>query len=121
MTERDMDAPVTRCELHDALDKWGGAMTAQMTAQSAQLERLIATAIAASEVRVLGAVKLLIEASEQRLMYELRSQTKSSEEALATQLVAVDDQYKDLPGRVTRLEAKVFAPPKRKRRAQRSR
>jgi hypothetical protein len=31
-------------------------------------------------------------------------------------LVAVDQQYKDLPARVTRLEAKVFAPPKRKTR-----
>lgn len=106
MTEpRDMDAPVTRRELHEALDLWSGAINANT-----------ASMIAESEKRVLGAVQLMFEASEQRLLYELRSQTKGSETELATRLVAVDQQYKDLPARVTRLEAKVFAPAKRKRR-----
>jgi hypothetical protein len=113
MTERDMDAPVTRRELHDALDKWGGAMTAKFIER---MNAAINAAIEGSEKRVLGAVAVMIEASEARLMRELRSQTKGSEVELATRLVAVDEQYKDLPARVTRLEAKVFAPPKRKRR-----
>jgi uncharacterized protein involved in exopolysaccharide biosynthesis len=54
--------------------------------------------------------------TEKRLSNELRQHTKSSEIELAGRLVAVDQQYKDLPARVTRLEAKVFAPPKRKTR-----
>ena len=125
MTEpRDMDAPVTRRELHEALDLWSGtinAHTASMIADSekrmySQTSGLIANVIAESEKRVLGAVQLMFETWEQRLLYELRSQTKSSETELATRLVAVDDQYKDLPARVTRLEAKVFTPAKRKRR-----
>ena len=108
---RDMDAPVTRRELHEALDLWSGAINARTAAE-----------IAESEKRVLGAVQIMFEASEQRLLRELRSQTQGSEDELASRLVAVDQQYKDLPARVTRLEAKVFAPPTRKRRrAQRTR
>lgn len=117
----DMDAPVTRRELHEALETWSGAIAART---AVQIETAIETAIERSEQRLLGAMKQLIEASEQRLMNELRSQTKGSEAELATRLVAVDQQYKglpervsqleaDLPPRVTRLEAKVFAPRKR--------
>jgi len=117
-----MDAPVTRRELHEALDLWSGAINARTATEIVESEKRVvahmsshmATQIAESEKRILGAVQLIVEASEQRLLYELRSQTKGSETELATRLVAVDEQYKDLPTRVTELEAKVFAPPKRK-------
>jgi hypothetical protein len=75
----------------------------------------MATMIEVSEQRLTAAMR----AMEQRLMGELGRATKSSEEELTTRVRVVDDQYKDLPARVTKLEAKVFAPPKRKRRASR--
>ena len=94
----DMDLPVTRREMHSALETWAGAI----------IEKL--SAVFRGE----------LQASEKRLSDELRQHTKGSEGELATRLVAVDQQYQDLPARVKRLEAKVFAP-KPRRRAQRSR
>ena len=110
MTEpRDMDAPVTRRELHDALGHWSGAIIEKVAAQ-------IRAAIADSEQRVMSVVRDLVQVSEARLTDEIRHRTKGSEEELASRLVAVDEQYKDLPTRVTRLETKVFPPKKPRRR-----
>ncbi len=97
----DMDAPVTRRELHKALDIWGGALRADITRD------------------VVTQVKALLKILEDRLMTELRSQTRGSADEVDTKLAAIDDNYKDLPRRVTRLEKMVFGPsaPKGRRRA----
>jgi hypothetical protein len=105
---RDMDAPVTRREMHEALETWGGAIIERLTSSLTRL-------IVASEQRMTAAMV----AMEGRLMNELGRATRASEAELTTRIKVVDEQYTDLPGRVTRLEAKVFAPPKRKRRASR--
>lgn len=39
--------------------------------------------------------------------------TRAIQEAMSTQISAVDEKYADLPARVSRLEAKVFAPKRR--------
>ena len=101
MTERDMDAPVTRRELHEALDNWNGAMIRQLTAALSAMEARLTTKA---------------EQMEQRLLAELARHTSAANEEMRGNVAVVDEQYKDLPARVTRLEAKVFAPPKRKRR-----
>jgi hypothetical protein len=138
---RDMDAPVTRRELYEALEVWAGAIVDRI---EKKLERVAAkddlaglesrmaskNDLGALESRMaskndLGALesrmasKNDLAALESRLATELRQHTKSSEDELATRLVAVDEQYKDLPPRVTRLEAKVF--PARRSRARGSR
>jgi hypothetical protein len=125
---RDMDAPVTRRELYEALEVWAGAIVDRI---EKKLERVAAKDdLAGLESRMaskndLGALesrmasKNDLAALESRLATELRQHTKSSEDELATRLVAVDEQYKDLPPRVTRLEAKVF--PARRSRARGSR
>jgi hypothetical protein len=92
----DMDAPVTRRELHEALEIWGGA-----------LEQRI-------EQRIVIAVKALLETQEARLLEELRAQARGSVDRLSDRIGAIDDKYQDLPPRVARLEAKVFAPTRRK-------
>jgi hypothetical protein len=102
----DMDAPVTRRELHEALELWGGAITAQLTA-------IIREMLEASEQRT----KATIAATEQSLLAELKHQTRGNTEDWSAKLTTVDDQYKDLPARVTRLEAKVFAPKRRRNRS----
>jgi septal ring factor EnvC (AmiA/AmiB activator) len=49
---------------------------------------------------------------------ELARQTKAIGEDLAAQIRGLDDQYRGLPERVTKLETAVFSPPpKRKRKA----
>ena len=94
----DMDAPVTRREMHEALETWAGAIIARVTTE------------------VITQTKALLNDVETRLMSELRQVVRGSEDELATRLVAIDQQYTDMPARVTKLEAKVFAPAKRKAR-----
>jgi hypothetical protein len=117
----EMDAPVTRREMHDALGTWAGAIIEKLSTVIAErlgeLRTELRSELRATETRFSGELR----AGEMRLSDELRQHTRSSESELATRLVAVDQQYQDLPSRVSRLEAKVFAPPKRRRRAQRTR
>ena len=55
-----------------------------------------------------GALVARIDASEQRVLTELARYVKAMQETLLVQVSVVDEQYKDLPGRVNRLEAAVF-------------
>jgi hypothetical protein len=94
-----MDEPVTRRELHEALDIWAGAIMSQMSAQlAAQTAHLTAE----------------IAASEQRYRDELARHVRASEKNMRTWIAGLDDKYRDLPARVSKLEVKVFAP-RRKR------
>lgn len=117
----DMDAPVTRREMHDAFAQFGALMKSWLDALEARL-----TAVMMSKADAVAMEKRLMsradaDAMERRLAQELRGQVGGSADELATRLVAVDQHYQDLPARVRRLEAKVFAPSKPRRRAQRSR
>jgi hypothetical protein len=137
---RDMDAPVTRRELYEALEIWAGAIVDRLEQRFATKDDLQRFAtkddlqrfatkddlqrfatkddlqrFATKDDLQRFATKDDLAATEARLSAELRQHTRSSETELATRLVAVDEQYKDLPVRVTRLEAKVFAPPRRRR------
>jgi hypothetical protein len=124
-----MDAPVTRREIIDALDNWAGAIIERVTTTlTTTLTTTFTTAMAAMEARLglritaMGEAMIAMEgglrgemrAMEGRLMHELGRATRGSEEELTTRIKVVDEQYKDLPPRVQRLEAKVFAPPKRR-------
>jgi hypothetical protein len=120
-----MDAPVTRREMHQALELWAGAIIEKVTASVtekvtasvtenvvAKMTEKMAAMVAASERRLTAAMV----AMEERLMAELGRATRASAEELTSRITVVDEQYRDLPARVSRLEAKVFAPAKRKRR-----
>ena len=99
---RDMDAPVTRRELHDVVGEMAGLI-------KGWLETL--------ETRLRTDIQNTMREQEGRLMREVQRCTKASELELISRLTVADDQYRDLVGRVVKLETKVFAPPKRKRRA----
>lgn len=99
---RDMDAPVTRRELHETLELWGGALEA----------RLESRIVVSLERRIVA----LFEMFEARFMSELRSHVQGALEDVRGRVSAIDDKYKDLPARVGRLEAKVFPPRKPRRR-----
>lgn len=96
MNEPDMDAPVTRREMHEALEIWAGAIIEKVTES------------------VMARVTALFEERDARLTAELTHQIKASADDTHRYIAALDDTYRDLPARVTRLENKVFAP-KRKR------
>jgi hypothetical protein len=110
----DMDAPVTRREMHHALETWTAVIIDNL------IQRMTAM-IEASESRLIQAMerfatKFELQALEVRLIAEVARHTSASTEELTSRLRVVDDQYRALPPRVDKLEAKVFAAPKRKRR-----
>lgn len=104
MDEREnMAVPVTRGELRQEIAKldqkleiWGGALADRISKVEQRLDRL--------EKRVDG------------LYVELARHTQAILEALQGRLTAFDEKYADLPGRVARLERKVFAPKRSPRR-----
>jgi hypothetical protein len=108
---KDMDAPVTHREMHEALDTWGKRIIDMVTGAMAAMEARFTGAMATMETRLVS----MIQASEARLTDELRRATKASEEELTSRIRVIDDKYKDLPDRMARVEAKVFAPKRRRR------
>jgi hypothetical protein len=102
----DMSTPVTRGELREELkqlrqelkqelrqdlDTWGGALLARIQSGEQRLIERIAQ-------------------SEQRLNAELARHAGALYESMSTLISASNEQYADLPGRVSRLETTVFAP-----------
>ena len=94
MEEQDMVTPVTRGELREELGKlerrfdlkletWGGALADRITKLEKRFEHLLYT--------------------------ELARHTNAILEALRGRVSVIDEKYADLPGRVARLERKVFA------------
>ena len=51
----------------------------------------------------------------ERMTVEIGRAVRAAMESVRISVNAVDDQYRDLPARVARLEAKVFAPKRRRR------
>ena len=97
MDEQDMAAPVTRGELREELAKldlkievWGGALADRISKLEKRVEHLLYT--------------------------ELARHTNAILEALQGRVSVIDEKYADLPGRVAKLERKVFAPKRTPRR-----
>jgi hypothetical protein len=101
--EADMERPVTRRELKEELGKLEEKIDAKIDALDAKLEAWG------------GALLARMDAMRTELVTEIARQSRAAMEWGGDQFRAVDDKYADLPGRVTRLERKVF-PPKRARR-----
>lgn len=118
----DMSAPITRGELHEALETWAGAIIAKLTADlTAKFTVAITEAIEANNVKLTAKFTEAIAASEQRMIHrmdvEIARHTKTSADDVVSRIAALFDPFRDLPARVSRLEAVVFAPkPKRKAR-----
>jgi hypothetical protein len=112
----DMDKPVTKRELHEALEIWGGALEARIDAKlEAKLDAKLGAFEARIDAKLDAKLDSKIEAMGARFSAELAQHTNRILDAVYEITGAVDEKYSDLPARVTRLEAKVF-PPKRQRR-----
>jgi hypothetical protein len=117
----DMSTPVTRGELEQRLallatktdlEIWGGALLARIESGE---QRLIAR-MEAMDQRLSARMDTMTEsmhAMEQRLLDELGRHSRAAQEAAQRQIAALDDKYGDLPGRMKRVETKVF--PRRRR------
>jgi hypothetical protein len=107
----DMDAPVTKRELHEALEVWAGAIRAEMASLHSELRSELR-----SEVRSeLGELRTEMATLRRDLAADVVSHIKAANEEMRAWMTAFDDRYRDLPPRVTRLESKVFAPKRRRR------
>jgi chromosome segregation ATPase len=76
------------------LEIWGGALLARIQSDKQELTERI-------------------EFSEQRLIAELARYAKAFQESTISMIAVIDEKYADLPSRVGRLEAEVFAPRRR--------
>jgi hypothetical protein len=56
------------------------------------------------------------ERFEERLLAELARHSLATKESISADIAIVDEQYRDLPARVTRLEEAVFRPPRKRAR-----
>src|SRR5262245_42452355 len=120
----DMSAPVTRDELRAELDQRLAplATKAEFLTIKADLEERVA--LLATKVELYAMKDELgakLNAWGDRLMMHVSEEVARFAgvvmEEMARRISVVDDQYKDLPGRVNRLETVVFPPrPARKRR-----
>src|SRR5262249_33262171 len=102
----DMSHPVTRAELREELSKY--ATKLDLDAWGNRLLEMMRTEIRSeirSEMRV----------ARQELGEELARHVRAANEEMRDWMRAFHDPYKDLPPRVDRLEAKVFAPKRRRR------
>jgi hypothetical protein len=93
-----MDRPVTKRELREELAKYP---TKQYLHENFPTKEWVAKAFEAWGAAILA---------------ELAKHTKTILEAMRHDVAVVDDKYKDLPRRVKKLEAKVFAPKRRRTR-----
>lgn len=103
MNDRDMTAYVTRGELREeltrALEIWGGALHSRIEEGERRLEQRI-------------------DQRFEQMSIDLARHTNAILESFRIQISAIDDKYKDLPGRMKHVEDAVFPaePPRRARR-----
>ena len=101
MTEpRNMDEPVTRRELHEALEIWGGTIKSELRAEMTEVRAEMRAGFAAQSA-------------------EIAQHIRASEERMRDFMRALLEPHDGIPERVARLESKVLAPKRRRRTARR--
>ena len=111
MASTDMSTPVTRGELREELER-----LRQEFRQEFATKRDLEIWAGALQARIQSGEQRLterIDRTEQRLSAELARHAGAIQESMSALFAAHDEQYADLPGRVSRLEAAVF-PAKRR-------
>ena len=117
----DMSTPVTRGELHEELarfearieqrlERFEHGLERRLEHRFEQLEQKLDQKLNAALEIWGGALLARIAESEQRLLAELARHTRAVYESMTGQISGIDEKYVDLPPRVSRLEAEVFAP-----------
>lgn len=105
MTERDMTGPVTRGELHEALEMWGGALEARVAARYEPRFEAIDRRFDAVDARF-DELRSLIMTTATMLIDRMNAMWDPLRE-LPARVSAIENAK--LPGRVAKLETRVFA------------
>jgi predicted nucleic acid-binding Zn-ribbon protein len=116
-TRAELQAAIAPLATRAELEMWGGALVARIQQGEQRLGNL-----ERGQDQLIGLFQQTqqqIQQTEQRLLAELARHTSAIHEALRTEIKASFEPLADLPGRVSRLEAKVFGPTPRDRRARR--
>ena len=95
----DMSTPVTRGELRAEIERIEIRLDQMATKTDLEIWG--------------GALLARIESGQQRMLAELARHAKAIQEAMSTQVSAIEEKYADLPPRVSRLETAVFVPERR--------
>jgi hypothetical protein len=104
MSQMDRDQPATRGHVYDARDSLRDELRGEIREMEARLNRNIAYS-AENVVTVLRSdVRAEIGQSEGRLRADFASMASSIVERVRDEIRVLDDQYRDLPPRVDRLE-----------------
>jgi hypothetical protein len=130
----DMSTPVTRGELREELEQFRQELRQELKQELVHLATKAELAPLATKAELAplatkaelahlatktelelwgGALRAHIDRTEQRLSAELARHAGAIQESMIALFAARDEQYADLPGRVSRLEAAVFAPKQR--------
>jgi hypothetical protein len=98
-----MSTPVTRGELRAEIERI-----------EIRLDQMVTVMATKTDLEIWGGALLArIESGQQRMLAELARHAKAIQEAMSTQISAIDEKYADLPARVSRLETAVFVPERR--------
>lgn len=124
MGSTDMSTPVTRGDLHAAIAPLATKAEIVPLATKAELQEAVARLatkaelescfeallahIESREQRLVDQIGKRIDGVEQRLLTELARHTNAVFEAMSGHIAVIDDKYKGLPERVSRLERTVF-------------
>ena len=108
MSSQDMSTPVTRGELREELRQLEERIEERMDKRFVDFETRIEARFDHKLEMWGGALLARIEASEQRLLTELARHVKAIQEDGSRLISVIDEKYKDLPARVSRLETRVF-------------
>jgi hypothetical protein len=103
-TNDDMTTPITRRDLDEVLDQ-----------RLSQLRTELRTELAADRAALRAEIFADRRATDEVLLENVRATNAVLLEDAFKRFRVIDDQYKDLPTRVAKLERKVFPPPRRKR------
>jgi hypothetical protein len=108
---QELAAFPTRVEMMAAFETWGGALHALVKDIRDDVKESILRELRA-EVRAMRGDMAAVEA---RLTVELRRHTVASTEELTARIAIVDEKYRDLPARVSKLEDARASKPRGRR------
>ncbi|HEU4726578.1 MAG TPA: hypothetical protein VFT22_01765 [Kofleriaceae bacterium] len=97
-TKAELEEAVAKLATKVELEIWGGALLARIESSERRLSDRIVVQMTEQTKRL-----------EQRLHTELAQHANALYESLSALVTVIDDKYADVPARVTRLEARVFA------------
>lgn len=107
-SDDDMDKPITRRELQEVLGEAFANFLKMLDMRFVAVDKRFADSEATNR-------RLMLDI-EKRFAADTRAALQEVTRYHRDELSTIDDKYKDLPERVTKLEAKVFAPKRRRRR-----